>query len=222
MRRAFALLSAIVLLGVAGTPHAKLAGARAKAPPAAKNSWSLDAADVVAHMQTGDFTVPGHVHMVRTDGSTADADRAEGNFKKRTTQLYGHVIVDDTSGTFGGVTATASKSPRGPAKLTCDVLHVNEKSKTYIADGNVHYAQNDSTADAQRAVLNDRAHRLVLNGGVHLVRVDRTMDAQDVTYDTRTGDVVAQTGVRLSFPSGAHPAIATPRPIVIKNPKILH
>jgi lipopolysaccharide export system protein LptA len=212
MSRALALLVAVLLLGAVGP--------RAVVPQ--KNGWSFDTADLVANLKTGDFSAPGRVHMVRADGSTVDADRAEGNFKKRITQLYGHVMVNDATGTFNGVTATASKGAHGPAKLDCDALTVDEKSKTYVADGNVHYAQRDSTADAQHAVLNDRTHRLVMNGDVHLVRADRTMDSQVVTYDTKTGSVVANTEVRLNFPSGAHPSIATPRPIVIKNTKIVH
>lgn len=214
MKRAIAVFAAFLLLGSVPKP-------RPHPPAVAQNGWSMQTGDISANLKNGDFSAPSHVHMTRADGSTVDADRAEGNFKKKTTELYGHVVVEDASGNFNGVTG-AAKHPRGPAHLACDTLHVDGKAKTYVADGNVHYAQSDSTADAQRAVLNERSHRLVMSGGVHLVRADRTMEADNMTYDTKTGDGVANTGVRMTFPGGAHPAIATPRPIVIKNPKIIH
>jgi len=203
MTRALVTLAAIALLAAAKPQkHQGPAG------------WVIDTSDAVANMQTGAFSAPSHVRMTRADGSTVDADRAEGNFKRKQSDLYGNVVLHDATGAFGGA-VQAANAPRGPATLRCDHLSVDQKTKRYVALGNVHYEQNDATAQAARAVLNDVSHRLVFSGDVHLARGDRTLDAQTVTYDTVTGDSEADTGVRMTFPNTAHVTIATPKPIII-------
>jgi len=191
-------------------------------PPAAKPSakvgeWNMTTDQMEVNLRTGSFTAPHHVSLTRADGSTIDADRATGNYRRKIASLFGHVAMHDVSGKFG--LQSASQQQSGPATLTADEVDVNDVSRLYDASGNVHYEQGDSTVDAQTAHLNDVTHRLDLSGKVHVLQGDRTLDAENATYNTLTGEGEADGNVAMTFP-GPKPSIATPKPIIIKNPKI--
>ena len=205
------MLALFTTLGVA--PHS------AKAPHKPKESvavggWTLVTEQLDADTQSGDFSSPVTVRLTRGDGSTIDADRANGNYKRHQANLFGHVQIHDVSGTFG--MKSAQNAPREPATLATDELRVDGTARVYDAQGNVHYEQGQSSAEADHARLNDITHRLDMDGKVHVVQGDRTLFADRATYDTVTGHGLAQGNVRMEFP-GVMPAIATPKPITIKK-----
>lgn len=218
--RAVAAVAAAVLCATLAANAARLPAKQKTGEPGASiGPWNLLADNLEANLQTGDFSVPGHLRLTRSDGSTVDADRAAGNYKRKRANFYGHVVMHDASGTLGGLSSARNASHEA-ATLQSDELAIDGISKIYTATGNVHYAQGPSTADADSAKLNDKTHRLHLIGNVHIVRADRTLDAQRAVYNTVSGDGEADGKVRMIFPSSVHPSLATPKPIVIKNPKI--
>jgi len=179
--------------------------------------WTIQTTETDMNLKSGSFAVPHPFTMTRLDGSTVNADRAVGNYKKKQAVLYGHVSVHDANGTFGLHSAQAAH--HDPATLSADTLKIDDASHLYDADGNVHYVQGQTTADAQTAHLNDVTHRLDLSGKVHVVQGERTLDAQTATYNTVTGDGEADGNAMMTFPAGS-PSIATPKPIIIHGPKI--
>jgi lipopolysaccharide assembly outer membrane protein LptD (OstA) len=210
--------AALVLLAAASGSLAL--GAPKKAVPAgsaAVGGWTLKTDEIEANLKTGGFTAPHHVTMTREDGSVVDADRAQGNFKRKRATLYGNVSVHDASGTFGLKSAQAVK--RDPATLTADTVKLDDVAHVYDADGSVHYVQGQTTVDAQKAHLNDVTHRLDLSGKVHVVQGQRTLDSDTATYNTATGDGEADGNAMMIFP-GFVPSIATPKPITLHGPKI--
>ena len=182
-------------------------------------SWNLATDRLDTNLRTGNFNAPDHVSMARSDGSTIDADRAKGNYRKKVATLSGNVKIYDVHGTFGLRSAGAVQ--RGPATLQADELRVDDVTRLYDASGRVHYAQGNASVDADRAHLDDAANRLDLYGKVHVIQGDRTLDCDHATYDTLTGDGQADGNVAIAFP-GIKPSIATPKPIIIKPPKIPH
>jgi lipopolysaccharide export system protein LptA len=82
-------------------------------------------------------------------------------------------------------------SSSGPSTITCDQLTLDSKTKTYDAQGNVHFTQGNRTATAQRGVLNQTAHSLHLEGNVVLTEGGSSMKADVVDYNLQTKDVVA-------------------------------
>lgn len=207
MRRA--LLGAIAALIAASACIAQAAQPKATATV---GSWTLATTQMAFNPSTGDFSVPVPLTMTRADGSTVQADRGSGNYKKKTAALYGHVTVHDVSGTFG--LKSSSGASRGPATLSTDQLMLDDAAHVYDAQGHVHYVQGETTVDAQRAHLNDVTHKLNLSGAVHAVQGERTLDSETATYNTLTGEGEADGNATLIFP-GAAPTIATPKPIVI-------
>lgn len=218
MTRAFAWVAVLVAL-VAAAP-ARRSRVPATVTPSPTPQWHLVTDQLHANMRTGAFSAPDPLTMTRTDGSVIQADRATGNYKQHDATLYGHVSVHDASGTFGLKSAKGTQAQsRGPATLTADELHVNDKTRLYDAKGNVHLVQGDTTVRAQTAHLNDATHVLHLVGKVHVVQGDRTLRSDRATYNTQTGFGVANNNVLITFP-GIKPSIATPKPIKIKGPKI--
>jgi lipopolysaccharide export system protein LptA len=189
---------------------------RQNAPAAKIGEWNLKTDELTANLKNGGFDAPHHVTLTRADGSVIVADRANGNYKKRQANLFGHVSVHDASGTFGLSSAQSGQS-RGPATLTTDELRLDDAAHLYDAKGNVHYEQGETTADSQTAHLNDATHELDLSGKVHVVQADRTLDADTATYNTLTGAGEANANVLITFP-GVTPTFATPKPL--KVPKI--
>lgn len=214
MRRAFSGLALGLLLGATPAP----APSSSPAAGAQIGQWNLVTSHVFADTVTGAFSAPDHVEMTRTDGSTVTADRASGNYKKRIVNLYGHVVMHDQSGTFGMQSTRTNE--QGPADLTADQLSFDDIQRIYDASGNVHYTQGDRRMVADHAHLNDLTHELTLDGNVHVVDGKRTLDAKHAVYNTASGLGQAVGDVTMEFP-GAHIAIATPKPIVIKGPKII-
>jgi lipopolysaccharide assembly outer membrane protein LptD (OstA) len=208
MKRVAAVLAIAALVAVAPPPQ--------NAATAKIGEWNLKTDEMSANLFNGAFDAPHHVTLTRADGSIIVADRANGNYKKRQANLFGHVSVHDASGTFG-LSSAQSEQSRGPATLTSDELRLDDGTHLYDAKGNVHYEQGQTTVDAQTAHLNDATHELDLTGKVHVVQIDRTLDADSATYNTVTGDGEANTNVLITFP-GVTPTFATPKPL--KVPKI--
>jgi lipopolysaccharide assembly outer membrane protein LptD (OstA) len=216
----FPLAGLVIVAAVAAAPHRTTPPAP-PAPAAKIGEWNLQTDRLSVNLATGAFSAPDHVTLTRADGSVIVADRATGNYKQHQASLYGHVSVHDVSGTFGlksAQTANAAQ-PRGPATLTSDQLQLDDASHLYDASGNVHYEQGETKVDSQLAHLNDATHQLDLTGKVHVVRADQTLDADHASYNTQTGDGTADGNVMTTFP-GITPSIATPKPIIIKQPKI--
>lgn len=218
MRTASALLIVAALtLGAAKHAPPRKPAARAAAGSAV-GTWTVVSSQMAANMLTGQFSVPVPLTMTRTDGSSVKGDRATGNFKEKRIELFGHVEVHDLSGSFGLQSASQAQG-KGPATLTSDQLNVNDTTHFYDAGGNVHYEQGATKVDAQSAQLNDLTHVLTLKGAVHVVDADRDLYADTAQFNTQTGDGTAENNVRMEFP-GTNAEIATPKPIVIKGPKI--
>ena len=82
--------------------------------------------------------------------------------------------------------------------------------------------QNDTVADADSGILDDKAHLLKLDGNAHVVQSPKSMTADHITYDTVTNDVHAESdpsrGVVTMFPGGPGPAIVPAKKITIRNP----
>ncbi len=198
------------------------------ASPAAKSQtqftfgeWNIHTALVDFNLKTNDFSAPQHV-LVTRDGTTIDADRANGNAKSGQAMLFGHVVLHDKNGDLGGLSSAKKASGRGPATLTADKMTIDEKTRIYTAVGHMHYTQADTTVDAQSGKLNDVTHELDLHGNVHVRQGARSLIADHVIYNTITGQAQAEGNVVLRFPSQIRESVATPKPIVIKNPKIIH
>ncbi|MHB8199062.1 MAG: LptA/OstA family protein [Vulcanimicrobiaceae bacterium] len=198
------------------TPSSKLAPGQASFT---FGDWIVHTKTLDYNWNTGDFSAPNPLTMTRSDGNIR-ADRATGNAKRKIATLYGHVVLHDLRGNLAGLGSKGSS--HGPATLKADRLQLNGVTKVYIATGHVYFTQNDTTVNAQKGTLNDATHILVLVGKVHMVQGAQSMLADHVRYDTVTGEAHARGDVTLQFPSNFHPHIATPKPIIIKNPKIGH
>ena len=213
IRSLFALTALAALLGATPSP----------APSAASGGsykigvWTVNTSPLDANFKTGDFSAPNKVNMTR-DGGDIVADRANGNYKTKEVYLYGHVVMHDAQGNLAGLSSAKPAQSRGPATLTADQVQIDGTAKVYTATGNVHYVQADTTVDADKGVLNDATHDLNLTGRVHIVQGDRNMTADHVLYNTVSGQAHAEGNVTMQFPSELNPHIATPKPIVIKNP----
>jgi len=147
-------VAAVALLGAAKPPALSFGG------------WSMQTSDVVTNVMTGDFTLPAHVSMQRSDGSTVDADRASGNFKRRTIDLNGHVVLHDNGGALGKrVGVNAGKKPK-PATMDCNRLQIDEIANLYVATGAVKYKQGTSVMNADKVVLDNGKHKVHLSGHV--------------------------------------------------------
>ncbi|HEX3468020.1 MAG TPA: LptA/OstA family protein [Candidatus Elarobacter sp.] len=155
--------------------------------------------DQITYKGNGDFTMPHHVSLSRP-GSDATADRAEGNQRRGTIRLFGHVVVHDD-----GHAAEASDNDQyakgGPSTLTCDELDVDSKAKVYIATGHMHYEQGTRKAEAERGVLNRGSGMLHLEGDVKTTDGASTLAAHQLDYNLNTKKVLADG-----------------KPIVIKQP----
>lgn len=209
MKRAAAMLFLVALIAAAPAPKA--------ASSAKIGEWNLQTDQLNANLFSGAFSAPHKVTLTRADGSIVVADRANGNYKQRQANLFGHVSMHDASGTFGLKSAQSGQS-HGPATLTADTLRLDDGARLYDASGNVHYAQGDTSADSQKAHLNDATHQLDLTGKVHVVQGDRTLDCESATYNTQSGSGEADTNVLITFP-GITPTFATPKPLKIPGTK---
>ncbi len=176
--------------------------------------WTVHASSLDANFKNGDFSTPAKVVMTRVGGDVS-ADRANGNYKKKTLFLNGHVVMHDTQGsaeTAGGGGPPTSPSP---STLTADKAQIDGAAKLYKAIGNVHYVQADTVVDADNGTLDDSAHTLLLEGSVHITQGARNMTAQRVLYNTVTGTAHAQGDVTMQFPGELHRKLATPKPLKV-------
>ena len=156
MKRIGALALTIGLLGAAHGPSLTFGG------------WSMQTTDVLTNVVTGDFTLPQRVSLTRADGSTVVADRASGNFKRKTIDLHGHVVLHDNGGALGrGVGVNAGKTAK-PATMNCNRLQIDEIAKLYVATGAVKYAQGNSVMNADKAILDNGKHKVRLSGHVRV------------------------------------------------------
>lgn len=184
----------------------------------ALGDYTVHAKAVDYNLKSGDFSVPDKLFMTRNGGDIT-ADRANGNANTNIATLYGNVIVHDTSGNFGGLSSGQKAASRGPSTLTTDKLRIDGKTKSYIATGHVHFTQADSDVTSERGHLDDATHILTLDGDVKMSGNGRNLSAGHVEYNTLTGLAHATENVVLQFASNIH-SIATPKPIIIKNPKL--
>jgi lipopolysaccharide assembly outer membrane protein LptD (OstA) len=225
MKRVLPALAAAALLLAASpspspapSPSAVTSPSKSPGPDSfAVGVWTVRASLLDVNFKTGDFSTPNQVTMNRGGGDIT-ADRASGNYKTKDATLYGHVVVHDFQGSFGGIANTQPTQSHGPSTLTADQVNINGAGKTYTATGNVHYVQADTTVDADKGVLDDLTHNLDLTGNVKMVQGDRNMLAGHVLYNTITGLAHADDNVTMQFPSEITPHLATPRPIHIRNP----
>lgn len=208
MKRTIALLAAAAVLG---------AGASNNGTQFSVGVWTVHMTQVDVNFKSGDFSTPNEVTMTR-EGGDIRGDRASGNYKTKSATIYGHVVMHDSQGNFAGVSSTQAASGRGPSTLTADEVHIDGTAKVYTATGHVHYVQADTTVDADKGVLDDNTHVLTLDGNVHIAQGDRKMAAGHVVYNTLSGQAHAENNVTMQFPSEINPHIATPKPIIIKNP----
>lgn len=213
MKRTLSLLSLVALLAARPSP----APSPSNGTQFNVGIWTVHMTSVDVNFKSGDFSTPNQVTMNR-EGGDITGDRASGNYKSKTATIYGHVVMHDSQGNFAGLSSTRPTQSRGPSTLTADQVAIDGTAKIYTATGHVHYVQADTTVDAGKGTLNDATHELDLRGDVHIVQGDRNMASQHVVYNTVTGQAHAEGNVVMQFPSQINPHIATPKPIIIKNP----
>jgi|SRR5580698_3490185 lipopolysaccharide assembly outer membrane protein LptD (OstA) len=239
IRHAAALLAALSLAApvarAAGTPAPKPAASSPLAVPPISNPvnlpppkpvpppnapaafdlgvWTVHASSLDANFKTGDFSTPNKIVMTRAGGDVS-ADRANGNYKKKTLFLNGNVVMHDAQGGAAGMGGPGGdQHTGGPSTLTADRAQIDGDAKLYKAIGNVHYVQGETVVTADNGTLNDTDHTLFLQGSVHIESGTRKMSAQTVHYNTTTGDAHAQGNVTMQFPSEFHRHLATPKPL---------
>jgi lipopolysaccharide assembly outer membrane protein LptD (OstA) len=176
--------------------------------------WTVHASSLDANFKNGDFSTPNKIVMTRAGGDVS-ADRANGNYKKQTLYLNGHVVVHDTQGSAQSLAGGAPAREPSPSTLTADKAQIDGAAKVYKAVGNVHYVQADTVVDANTGTLNDIAHTLLLEGAVHISDGPRNMTAQKVLYNTAFGTAHAEGDVTMQFPGELHRQLATPRPLKV-------
>ncbi|HTX58062.1 MAG TPA: LPS export ABC transporter periplasmic protein LptC [Verrucomicrobiae bacterium] len=232
MIRSLAALAALALLAAAPPPGppgrlpppkpsasaAKSPSPRPSAPRPGPSSpgpsfdlgvWTVHASSIDANFKTGTFSTPDKVTMTRVGGDVA-ADRSDGNYKQQLVNLYGHVVMHDANGDYGGI---GSKGGSAPSTLTTDKAQIDGKAKIYKAFGNVHFVQADTNVTSDNGTLDDLTHELDLQGNVHVTQGARSITADSVRYNTVTGVAHAQGDVTMQFPGGITRTLATPRPL---------
>ena len=158
-------------------------------PPAAGNGGSMqtpfyhiETDETDLNQNSGDFKMPHRVKFSRP-GSDAVADSAQGNDKRGTVTLLGHVVVHDSGSATASIGAPGGGAAGGPTTLTCDRLEIDSKAKLYTAIGSVHFAQGGRQGSAQRGVLDRGSNLLRLEGGVSLTDPNSALSANIVNYN---------------------------------------
>jgi len=182
--------------------------------------WTIHASAIDANFKTGSFSTPNKVVMTRVGGDVS-ADRSDGNYKNQLVNLYGSVVMHDSTGQYGGHGGAGQSS--SPSTLTADKAEIDGKAKLYKATGNVHYVSADTNVTADAGTLNDATHDLFLTGNVRVSQGQRNVSADTVHYNTVTGQAHAEgngpNGVTMQLPGQLNRGLATPKPIhVPKNP----
>jgi lipopolysaccharide assembly outer membrane protein LptD (OstA) len=179
--------------------------------------WTVRASSLDANFKTGDFSTPDRIVMTRSGGDVT-ADRANGNYRKQTLYLNGHVVMHDSQGGATGLEESGASQQASPSTLTADKAEIDGAAKLYKAIGNVRYIQAETVVTANTGTLDDEAHTLLLEGAVHVTSGTRNMTASRVLYNTQTGNAHAQGDVTMQFPGQFHRKLATPKPLhVPKN-----
>ena len=205
------LLAATLVAAVAAGPDGAPPGAGG--PPGSgleMNGYQIITDQTNWNLNTGDFVMPKEVKVQRP-GSDARGDHAKGNTKLGTATLIGGVIIHDDGGAPEAAEAGSEYKGSGPSTITCDALTLDSKSKSYDAQGNVHFVQGNRTATAARGVLNQLQHTLHLEGGVVLTEGGSSMKADVLDYNLQTKDVIASGApmvIKQPIASGAPPAPA--------------
>jgi hypothetical protein len=176
--------------------------------------WTVHMDSVDTDFKTGSFSTPKKIVMTRNGGDVS-ADRADGNYKQQVLNLYGHVVMHDSSGGSGSLESARNAGSNGPSTLTADKAQIDGQAKVYKAFGHVHYVQNDTVVDSDNGTLNDKTHDLFLQGDVHVNQGARSLIAQTVNYNTVTGQAHAEGDVTMSFPGTFNRGLATPKPIKV-------
>ena len=209
------LLAATLVAAVAAAPDPGASAAPAN--PIASSGLEMNGYQIITdqtnwNLNTGDFVMPKEVKVTRP-GSDARGDHAKGNTKLGTAVLIGNVIIHDDGGAPEAKDAGSEYNKNGPSTITCDALTLDSKSKSYDAQGNVHFTQGARTATAQRGVLNQLQHTLHLEGDVVLTEGGSSMKADVVDYNLQTKDVVASGApMIIKQPIGGAPAPAAASP----------
>jgi lipopolysaccharide export system protein LptC len=172
--------------------------------------WTVHASSLDANFKTGEFSTPDKVVMTRVGGDVS-ADRSDGNYKQQLVNLYGHVVMHDSTGEYGEHSGSGHSG--GPSTLTADKAEIDGKAKMYKAIGNVHYISADTSVTAANGTLNELTHDLFLQGDVHVAQGPRSVTAETMHYNTVTGQAHAETNVTMQLPGQFSRGIATPKPI---------
>lgn len=210
--RTAALAAAIALVGASPEPAPAPSASAKPISEMVMNGYQIETDKTNWNLNTGDFTMPHEVRVLRT-GTDARGDHAFGNTKKGIATLVGNVVVHDSGNAPEAREAGADY--QGPATLTSDQLAIDAKTRTYDATGNVRFVQGNRNGTADRGVLNQTAHTLHLEGKVHLAEGESSMNADVVDYNLQTHDVVANGGpiiIREPVPSPTPGPPATPKP----------
>ncbi len=156
------LLAALAAVSCVLVIEAGRAAAALPQPTFGLSGWQVNTGEVDSNFQTGAFSTPTTVRLVRP-GASIQADRATGNFRTHQAVLSGNVQLHDQTGSL-----TNFAGNRSPSSLTCDTLQIDGTSKIYVATGRVHFSQGASWGNADRAVMNGLTHDLHLYGHVSL------------------------------------------------------
>jgi lipopolysaccharide export system protein LptA len=173
----------------------------------------LYAQDVQFNDKSGEFSIPNRFKATR-GGTEVNGDRAKGNSKTKITDVTGNVVVHMTR-PLAEHPDLASQS-QDPSTLTCDHLHVDGMTKSYLADGHVHFTQGLREATADRGTLSDVTHILHMEGRVHLRDGESTFESDTIDYNTLTGELHANGNVIGRAPAQAPVA---PAPASTSPPK---
>lgn len=161
--------------------------------------WTVHMTVVNYNLKTGDFNTPNHLSMTRIGGDV-NADRANGNIKRKHAILSGHVVMHDMS----GAVAPGATSPGAPSTLIADTVQIDQTAARYVATGNMQYSQGAMILTAQSGTLDQASHTMTADGDVHIRKGEQTLVAQHVTCNTLSGACQAHKGT-VELPSAGMP-----------------
>ena len=128
------------------------------------------------NLKTGDIVLTGGVRGKGPDGDFR-ADRAFGNRERREITLVGSVEAHRV--------AAAE-----PITLRSDTATIDERTRTYIATGNVNAIVGARTMSADQMRLDDASHVFTLTGNVHIMEPPgRSLATAQLIYHDDTGDI---------------------------------
>lgn len=181
------------------------------------NGYQIETSSNTFNLNTYDIKWPNEVKITRP-GSDARGDHGDGNTKRGTVNLIGHVVIHDNGNAPEVRQAGAAPGDSsGPSTLTCDVLAIDTKARVYDARGTVKFVQGDRLMTADHARLDQITHTLHLDGNVLLAQGEASTKADNVDYNlaTREALITGQpTITRIPVPpnNAAPAAPSTPKP----------